>query len=65
MQKVFILINQDNTLLSRISLYPHIPPKILFGGRGGMHVKLHALKYKSLHLRLSLEVRENAKKKTK
>lgn len=27
-----------------------------------MHVKLHALKYKFLHLRLSLEVRENAKK---
>lgn len=30
-----------------------------------MHVKLHALKYKFLHLRLSLEVRENAKKKQK
>lgn len=28
-----------------------------------MHVKLHALKYKFLHLGLSLEVRENAKKK--
>lgn len=28
-----------------------------------MHVKLHALKYKFLYLGLSLEVRENAKKK--